>query len=119
MFIRQIKSNFTKKDKNNEPPTLCHQENKNRNSMKYQTISNKMRQILLTFFCLILLSSKTFSQQNLQLTRLNNSCDTLVVKTLVWFPFGSQSACPQLSYFETVGNSDTMELKLFYDVRGA
>jgi hypothetical protein len=78
-----------------------------------------MRYIFYIFMCLILLSNKSYSQQNLQITRLNNSCDTLVVKTWVWFSFGYQSTCPQLSYFETVSNSDTMELKLFYNVSGA
>ena len=79
----------------------------------------KTRYLFYIFLCLILLSNKSFSQQNLQITRLNNSCDTLVVKTWVWFSFGYQSTCPQLSYYETVSDSDTMELKLFYNVSGA
>jgi hypothetical protein len=77
-----------------------------------------MRQVFTILICLILIKSKTFSQQNLQMTKLDNSCDTLVVKTWVWFSFGYQSTCPQLSYFETFGNSDTMELKLYYNVSG-
>jgi hypothetical protein len=68
--------------------------------------------------CLILITSKSFSQQNLQMTKLDNSCDTLVVKTWVWFSFGYQSTCPQLSHFETFANSDTMELKLYYNISG-
>lgn len=79
----------------------------------------KMRYVFYILICLILLSNNSFSQQNLQITRLNNSCDTLVAKTGVWFSFGYQSTCPQLSYFERGSNSDTMELKLFYNVSGA
>lgn len=78
-----------------------------------------MKQILLSFFSLILISNKVISQQNLQVTRLNNSCDTLVVRTSVWFSFGFQSTCPQLANYETVSNSDTMELNLYYNVSGA
>lgn len=78
-----------------------------------------MRYVFNIFICLILLSNTTFSQQNLQIIRLNNSCDTLVAKTGVWFSFGYQSTCPQLSYFETVSNADTLELKLFYNISGA
>lgn len=79
----------------------------------------KKRHVFNIFICLTLLSNKTFSQQNLQIIRLNNSCDTLVAKTGVLFSFGYQSTCPQLSYFETVSYSDTLELKLFYDISGA
>jgi len=78
-----------------------------------------MRHSLLLFFCMILLSSETYSQQNLQLTRLDNSCDTFVVETWVSFSFGYQSTCPQLSNFVIGANSDTMELKLFYNISGA
>ena len=78
-----------------------------------------MKQILLGFFSLILISNKVISQQNLQVTRLNNSCDTLLVRTSVWFSFGFQSTCPQLANYETFSNSDTMELKLYYNVSGA
>ena len=78
-----------------------------------------MKQILIGFFSLILISNKVISQQNLQVTRLNNSCDTLVVRTSVWFSFGFQSTCPQLANYETVSNSDTMELNLYYNVSGA
>lgn len=78
-----------------------------------------MKQILIGFFSLILISNKVISQQNLQVTRLNNSCDTLVVRTSVWFSFGCQSTCPQLANYETVSNSDTMELNLYYNVSGA
>lgn len=86
--------------------------------MKNKT-HKKILHVFNTFICLMLLSNKTFSQQNLQIIRLNNSCDTLVAKTGVWFSFGYQSTCPQLSYFETVTNSDTLELKLFYNISGA
>ena len=78
-----------------------------------------MKEILLGFFSLIFISNKVISQQNLQVTRLNNSCDTLVVRTSVWFSFGFQSTCPQLANYETVSNSDTMELNLYYNVSGA
>lgn len=77
-----------------------------------------MRHILLVFICLILISNKTFSQQNLQMTQLDFSCDTLVVQTWVWFSFGYQSTCPQLTYYEVISYADTMELKLYYNISG-
>jgi hypothetical protein len=75
-----------------------------------------MKQILL--YITILISFQAFSQQNLQLSRLNNSCDTLVVRTSVWFSFGYGTSCPQLSSYEVSSNADTMELNLYYDVSG-
>jgi hypothetical protein len=75
-----------------------------------------MKQILLGIT--ILISFQAFSQQDLQMSRLNNSCDTLVVKTSVWFNFGSGTTCPQLASYEVSSNSDTMELKLYYNVSG-
>lgn len=53
------------------------------------------------------------------MTKLDNSCDTLVVQTQVWFSFGYDSTCPQLSHYVTYSNSDTMELKLYYNISGA
>lgn len=75
-----------------------------------------MKQILLCIT--ILISFQSFSQQDLQMSRLNISCDTLVVKTSVGFNFGYGTTCPQLASYEVSSNSDTMELKLYYDVSG-
>jgi hypothetical protein len=67
---------------------------------------------------LILISQQCVAQDNLQLQRLNDSCDTLVLQTSVSFSWGYGTTCPQLEYYETSGNSDTMELKLYYNVSG-
>jgi hypothetical protein len=83
-------------------------------------VNDKIRNIRLIIICsFILFSNSVFSQNNLQLTRLNASCDTAIIRTWVWFPFGYQSTCPTLSGFTTSNNSDTLELKLFYNTSGA
>lgn len=78
-----------------------------------------MKQLLLAFATLILISNETFSQQDLKLTQLNHSCDTMVVRAWVWFSFGAPNSCPQLTNFQRINNADTMELKLYYNVSGS
>jgi hypothetical protein len=77
-----------------------------------------MRNHILSLLILITASTQAYSQENLQMQRLNISCDTLVVQTSVSFSFGYGTSCPQLEYFETSSNADTMELKLYYNVSG-
>jgi hypothetical protein len=77
-----------------------------------------MRQHLFSLLILITASTQAYSQENLQMQRLNISCDTLVLQTTVSFSFGYGTSCPQLEYFETSSNADTMELKLYYNVSG-
>lgn len=67
---------------------------------------------------LILVSLQCLAQDNLQIQRLNVSCDTVVLQTSVSFSWGEIATCPQLEYYETSGNSDTMELNLYYNVSG-
>lgn len=42
----------------------------------------------------------------------------MVLKTVVWFSFGFGPTCPQLSHYEVISNSDTLELKLYYHISG-
>ena len=77
-----------------------------------------MRPHLLSLLILITASTQAYSQENLQMQRLNISCDTLVVQTSVSFSYGYGTSCPQLEYYETSSNSDTMVLKLYYNVSG-
>lgn len=77
-----------------------------------------MRHHILSLLILLTASTQAYSQENLQMQRLNLSCDTLVIQTSVSFSFGYGNSCPQLEFFETSGNADTMELKLYYNVTG-
>ncbi len=77
-----------------------------------------MKHYLIGIFSLILVSKQCVAQYNLQLQRLNDSCDTVVLQTSVSFSWGEIATCPQLEYYETSGNSDTMELNLYYNVSG-
>jgi hypothetical protein len=77
-----------------------------------------MKHRLIGILGLILLSLQCLAQDNLQLQRLNTSCDTVVLQTSVSFTFGYGTTCPHLEYYETIGNSDTLELRLYYNVSG-
>ena len=77
-----------------------------------------MKHHIIGLLSLILISQQCVAQDNLQLQRLNDSCDTLVLQTSVSFTWGYGTTCPQLEYYETSGNTDTMELKLYYNVSG-
>jgi len=84
-----------------------------------ELVTDKIRNNrLIIIWSFILFSNSVFSQNNLQLTRLNASCDTAIIRTWVWFSFGYGSTCPNLSGFTTSNNSDTLELKLFYNTSG-
>jgi hypothetical protein len=77
-----------------------------------------MKHRLIGILGLILLSLQSLAQDNLQLQRLNTSCDTVVLQTSVSFTFGYGTTCPHLEYYETIGNFDTLELRLYYNVSG-
>ncbi len=77
-----------------------------------------MNNHVLAIFFLITTATQALTQENLQMERLNSSCDTLIIQTSVSFSFGYGNSCPQLEFFETSGNADTMELKLYYNVSG-
>ena len=77
-----------------------------------------MKHYIIGIFSLILVSQQCVAQENLQLQRLNDSCDTLVLQTSVSFSWGEIATCPQLEYYMISGNTDTMELKLYYNVSG-
>jgi hypothetical protein len=77
-----------------------------------------MKHHLIGLLSLISVSLQCLAQDNLQIQRLNVSCDTVVLQTSVSFSWGAMATCPQLAYYETSGNSDTMELKLYYNVSG-
>jgi len=88
-------------------------------SKSNELVTDKIRSIRRIIICsFILFSNSLFSQNNLELTRLNASCDTAIIRTWVWFPFGLQSTCPTLSGFTTSNNSDTLELNLVYNTTG-
>ncbi len=77
-----------------------------------------MKHRLIGILGLILLSLQCLAQDNLQLQRLNTSCDTVVLQTSVSFTFGYGTTCPHLEYYEASVNSDTLELRLYYNVSG-
>jgi hypothetical protein len=77
-----------------------------------------MKHHIIGLLSLILVSQQCVAQDNLQLQRLNDSCDTLVLQTSVSFSWGEIATCPQLEYYMISGNTDTMELKLYYNVSG-
>ena len=77
-----------------------------------------MNHYLLGLLSLIFVSLQCLAQDNLQIQRLNVSCDTVVLQTSVSFSYGYGTSCPQLAYYETSTNSDTMELRVYYNVSG-
>lgn len=77
-----------------------------------------MKHHLIGLLSLILVSLQCLAQDNLQIQRLNVSCDTVVLQTSVSFSYGYGTSCPQLAYYETSTNSDTMELRVYYNVSG-
>jgi hypothetical protein len=86
--------------------------------VKFYKIENKnFLKIFILFGC-IFFSNTSNSQNNLHLTKLNTSCETAIITSWVWFPFGYQSTCPDLSGYLLNNNPDTLILKLFYDISG-
>jgi len=77
-----------------------------------------MKHHIIGLLSLILVSLQCLAQDNLQIQRLNVSCDTVVLQTSVSFSWGYGTSCPQLAYYETSTNSDTMELRVYYNVSG-
>lgn len=88
-------------------------------SKSNEPMTGRLWNLRLLFVCaLLLVSGSVFAQNDLEMTRLNTSCDTAIVRTWVWFQYGSGPTCPPLSSFTTGNNADTLELKLFYNTGG-
>lgn len=73
-----------------------------------------MKKIGTLFLFFILRQSQGIAQDNLQLTRMDYSCDSFVVITKVFFNFGSMNQCPALGNYTISSDKDTMFLKLYY-----
>jgi hypothetical protein len=80
--------------------------------------TQKINYSIIFFLLMLLGNSNIFAQHYLKLTKLDSSCDSLILETSVWFAFGWRSTCPNLNSYQSKQCGDTIELSLFYDISG-